>query len=335
MKTKLYLSFFTLLLTAITIAQTINFTDSNLKNALLAATATGNSAGTGTVTDCSPQNYITIDANGDGEIQQSEASVVTSLNIGGSSISNFTGIEYFTNLKCLIATNNPITTLNLATLTQLESLTVYNCQLTSINLTGLVSLKYLNCSLNQITNLDFSGLPNLQFVYCVNNLIGGLDFTANPSFEKLRCGYNPNLTSLKIKNGKMQLFPNSSYCLFDGNPNLHYICADAAEIPILQSFQATCAVNNTCVINSACALGVEGFNEREVSVFPNPVQNQLSISNEEAMQYELFTILGAKIQVGSLAIHGQVDCSGLAKGLYLLKLNKHNGESKVVKVVKE
>jgi Secretion system C-terminal sorting domain len=175
----------------------------------------------------------------------------------------------------------------------------------------------------------------LQFVYCVNNLIGGLDFTANPSFEKLRCGYNPNLTSLKIKNGKMQLFPNSSYCLFDGNPNLHYICADAAEIPILQSFQATCAVNNTCVINSACALGVEGFNEREVSVFPNPVQNQLSISNEEAMQYELFTILGAKIQVGSLAIHGQVDCSGLAKGLYLLKLNKHNGESKVVKVVKE
>jgi hypothetical protein len=70
-------------------------------------------------------------------------------------------------------------------------------------------------------------------------------------------------------------------------------------------------------------------------VYPNPVQNQLSITNEEAMQYELFTILGAKIQAGSLAVRGQVDCSSLAKGLYLLKLNKDNGESKVVKVVKD
>jgi uncharacterized delta-60 repeat protein len=82
-------------------------------------------------------------------------------------------------------------------------------------------------------------------------------------------------------------------------------------------------------------LGTEGFGINEVGVFPNPVQNQLSISNEEAMQYELFTILGAKIQAGSLAVHGQVDCSSLAKGLYLLKLNKDNGESKVVKVVKD
>lgn len=82
-------------------------------------------------------------------------------------------------------------------------------------------------------------------------------------------------------------------------------------------------------------LEAEGFNKSEVGVYPNPVQNQLSISNEEAMQYELFTVLGAKIQAGSLAVHGQVDCSSLAKGLYLLKLNKDNGESKVVRLVKE
>jgi len=69
--------------------------------------------------------------------------------------------------------------------------------------------------------------------------------------------------------------------------------------------------------------------------FPNPVQSKLSSTNEEAMQYELFTILGATIQAGSLAIHGQLDCSNLAKGMYLLKLNRDNGESKVVKVVKE
>jgi hypothetical protein len=61
------------------------------------------------------------------------------------------------------------------------------------------------------------------------------------------------------------------------------------------------------------------------------VQNQLSISNEEAMQYELFTVLGAKIQAGSLAVHGQVDCSGLSSGMYLLKLQNEKGDVKVVK----
>ena len=106
------------------------------------------------------------------------------------------------------------------------------------------------------------------------------------------------------------------------------VCGNTYNLATLLACSAVIRLNND-------VLGTEGFATNEVGVFPNPVQNQLSISNEEAMQYELFTILGAKIQAGSLAVHGQVDCSALAKGLYLLKLNKDNGESKVVKVVKD
>ena len=106
------------------------------------------------------------------------------------------------------------------------------------------------------------------------------------------------------------------------------VCGNTYNLATLLGCAAVIRLNND-------VLGTEGFATNEVGVFPNPVQDELTISNEETMQYELFTILGAKIQAGSLAVHGQVDCSSLAKGLYLLKLNKDNGESKVVKVVKD
>ncbi len=84
--------------------------------------------------------------------------------------------------------------------------------------------------------------------------------------------------------------------------------------------------------SSNCALGVETPVFKDLNVYPNPVQSQLYFDNEEAMQYELYNVLGKKIQSGSLAVHGQVDCSSLPSGMYLLKLQNEKGEIKVVKV---
>ena len=83
---------------------------------------------------------------------------------------------------------------------------------------------------------------------------------------------------------------------------------------------------------SNCALGVETPVFKDLNVYPNPTQSQLYIDNEEAMQYELYNVLGKKIQSGSLAVHGQLDCSSLSSGMYLLKLQNEKGEIKVVKV---
>jgi Leucine-rich repeat (LRR) protein len=333
-----------LLVNAVTIAQTINFTDINFKNALLSSNSTpGFIAGSGNISGnvwgmVVPENYIAIDANSDGEIQQSEALAVTFLQLPSYSISNFSGIEYFTNLKHLNIQNNPITSLSLSALTQLENLSVLSCQLTAINLTGLVSLKNFNCISNPITNIDFSGLPNLQLVTCISNLISSLDFTANPFFNQLDCRYNAPLTSVKIKNGTNQLFLNQGNCLFDGNPNLHYICADAAEIPILQNFQATCAVNNTCVIDSACALGVEEFNNREASVFPNPSTGlvYLDNTNNSFKTVQVYNSIGQLISTQTLGVAASVsiDLSGCSKGVYLLNFQGEKG-GKSCKVIKD
>ncbi|OWP86532.1 hypothetical protein BWK60_08385, partial [Flavobacterium covae] len=83
-------------------AQVINFPDANFKAILLSASPNN------TIAKDLTGNYFKIDANNDGEIQLSEASNVTSLNLssvsGGSSnnvdnINNIIGINTFENLK--------------------------------------------------------------------------------------------------------------------------------------------------------------------------------------------------------------------------------------------
>ena len=341
MKKYKYFTILLLVFSTFAYTQIINFADSNFKNALLAATSINNSVGTGAVVNGAPQNYIAIDANSDGEIQQSEALAVTFLSLGSYSIANMAGIEYFTNLKYINLANNPLTSLNLSALTQLETLIVAKCHLTAIDLTGLVSLRYFNCWMNQITTIDFSGLPNLKRVYCPNNFVSSLDFTNNPLFDDLECTYNPNLTSIKIKNGAIQTFLGDSYCLFDGNPNLHYICADAAEIPVLQSFQATCAVNNTCVIDSACVLGVEGFNVNEVgaAISPNPSTGLFNLSFLEPLKgkavIEVYNALGQKLfaEIIENKQEEELQLSNLPSGTYILKVSS-NGNIFSKKIIK-
>ncbi len=80
--------------------QIVNIPDANFKNALL--------------------NYNPpIDTNGDGEIQVSEAEVVSFLNVQNKNISDMTGIEAFINLISLTCTYNSITSLDVSQSTSL------------------------------------------------------------------------------------------------------------------------------------------------------------------------------------------------------------------------
>ncbi len=318
------LSFLFIMFYAVIKAQTINFPDTNFKARLL-MTGVG---GIGQIINYLPSGgFINIDSNGDGNIQVVEAQNLTSLYLSGASISNFSGIEHFTNLKFLVISVNPIISLDLSSLSQLEILFITNCSLNNLNFTGLTSLKELRCSGNQFTNLDFSGLTNLQFVICNNTQLNTLDFTNNLLFNKLICNFNTQLTSVKIKNGATQLFPDSNYCLFDGNPNLNYICADASEIPIIQAFQSTCSINQACVIDSACSsLGTEAVTKTGCSISPNPSNGLATISLNDSTDsirtVEIVDALGKSILMTiSIPSNNEVvDCTSFAKGIYLIKI---------------
>ena len=86
---------------------------------------------------------------------------------------------------------------------------------------------------------------------------------------------------------------------------------------------------------TTCTLGVDDFNTKKVNLYPNPVQNRLFINNEETQEYEIYSILGAKISNGTLGIGNSIDCSGLSSGVYLLNLTDGSGNVSVLKFVKE
>lgn len=182
-----------LIITFFGYAQTINFTDVNLKNVLLSANSTNGIAiiNWNTVN----QANVKIDINNDNEIQVSEAQVIDCLTLYNSNVTNLSGLEYFTNLKSLDCSGNQILTINIV----LPSLKYLLCQSTGISLLNLSvypELVGLNCQYNQISNLDFSGLSLLEFVGCGHNLLTNLDFSNNPKFFNLGCGYNPSLTNI-------------------------------------------------------------------------------------------------------------------------------------------
>lgn len=318
-------------------AQIINFPDANFKARLLQASPITNTVAYGS------NGYIKIDANNNGEIEQSEALMVTNLNVIGQNISNLEGLQYFTNLTVLGLDTNHVTSINLSSLTQLVSLNCHTNQLASLDLTGLIHLERLFCYNNQITSLDFSNLPNLKTVYCGNNQLTSLDFSHNPLFEELGCKNSPNLTSIKFKNNHQQLFGSQAIFLnecWTGCPNLNYICADAFEIPALQSYLSGCGITQAITIDSACPLlGNEGFEVKAFSVSPNPSNGLFEITLPTLLKnatLSVYNLMGQRVYSTSMA-DGEVyslDLSTLASGCYVLKIS--DGEQSYCKrILKE
>ncbi|WP_298518516.1 T9SS type A sorting domain-containing protein [uncultured Kordia sp.] len=217
-------------------AQIINIPDANFKNYLLTTNLVD--------TDDDEINDSTIDLNNDGEIQESEALLVTFMSATGRSISSLEGIEYFTNLEALYCSANPISTLsltqnvNLKTLAcsndfsnfsltavdvtqnvNLESLFLSgNDQLTTLDVTQNINLEYLHIYRCNFTSIDVTQNTQLKNFSCFRNGITSLDVTSNPNLEDLRCNNNL-LTSLDIsQNPNLQLLTASDNSITTINP---------------------------------------------------------------------------------------------------------------------
>lgn len=180
--------FFSLFIGIPLTAQTVNIPDANFKNALL-------------------NHNPTIDTNGDGDIQVSEAQgFYGSLYLFNKNISDLTGIEAFIHIGRLKCANNNLTTLDLSQHTLLEGLYCGNNQLTSLILSP--SLAYLSCGSNQLSTLDLSQSVFLKDIIVSNNQLTTLDISQNPDLVALLC-QNNQLVSLDIRNGN-----NSNIILF-------------------------------------------------------------------------------------------------------------------------
>jgi hypothetical protein len=237
-----------LIMSFATQAQIINFPDANFKAKLLSGSDSNNVASTDIPDNLdSISNFTFIDINNNGEIEESEAALITYLNVSNSNITNLLGIEYFTNLQILNCSANQLTHLNASTLSNLKKLNCSDNQLTNLNVTSLSSLNSLNCAVNQLTILNINELDNLKSLNCTLNQLNTLNVTELYYLKSLYCEEN-SLVTLFIKNNNL----NWDFLYFNNNPNLQYICCDVDDIPFVQQSVNTYGLNN-CVVNSYCS----------------------------------------------------------------------------------
>jgi uncharacterized repeat protein (TIGR01451 family) len=227
-----YSSIFLLFIVFSSTAQIVTIPDANFKNALINANC---------ATIGSDEELTDADSNNDGEIQESEALVVTSLRLYNQNISDLTGIESFSNLEGMDCSNNSLTTLNL---------------------NNFLSLGYLLCSNNNMTSLSLSNCFNLYRFDCDNNLMTSIDLSSTRVY-KVYIRNNPNLTYINLKNGfitdgyysfKTAAIPPPPPSDISGNSNLINVCCDDDETDYLINHgHFGSPIDPTINVNSYCS----------------------------------------------------------------------------------
>jgi hypothetical protein len=186
------------------IAQTpVSIPDANFKNYLLANTS--------------------INTNSDAEIQDTEAATVTRLWVNNKSISDFTGIEAFTQLTFFSCDSNTMTSLDLhanilldtlscahnnslagtfdaSTLTSMVRLYLpYNPLLKGFIQSTTPSIKWMDIGGTGITSLDISAQTNLEYldiVLCTS--MHSFNLSTNRKLRTLLIALNPQITALDV-----------------------------------------------------------------------------------------------------------------------------------------
>lgn len=283
---------FLLLFVSIASGQTVTIPDANFKAKLIA---------------------LGVDTNSDGNIQNTEASSVTSLNLYQSNISDLTGIESFTNLTQLNCSSNALTSLTLTTLTNLSTLycnsnllatldvsgltalstiECYGNQLTSINLSGLTGLSILKCNVNSLTSLNVSDCTALTYLDFSQNQISTINLASNSNLITL-AGNQNNLTSLNISNLSNL---RTLYCAFNQltslNVNtltqLRYLYCYDNQITSLNVSALTNLLDLRCHNNQITNFNVSTLINLDTLEFGDTTMNPVDVSSLVNLTYLAF-----------------------------------------------
>jgi uncharacterized repeat protein (TIGR01451 family) len=283
-------------------AQIINFPDANFKAKLLAADVTNNIARIPVYPAVNGEYLISVklDANSNGDIELSEAAVISVLNVPGSNIASLSGIENFSGLKTLNCSNNLLTSLFIGTTgsaysSQLNVDCSFN-QLTTVDFSTVNKPLFLYCNDNQITSFDFSQMEYAMILNCSNNPLPELDFggyqgiigltcsntpvttinlSGNFGCEFLTCNNNYNLTNLLLKDAvdvDADMGDMWSSFHFNNNPNLQYLCVsenrlNQAQLTLNSYGYINCAVSSYCDFSpGAPYYNVQGTNKLDINM---------------------------------------------------------------------
>ena len=283
------------------------------------------------------------------------------LDLNQNQLTEIDNISFSDNLFSLSFWGNQITEINTATLpTSLVELSCSNNPLTTLDVSPLVNLYLLAAGNCQLTSLEFgeSPLPSFGELYCSNNNLTELDISnlTNLSYQ-LDCSNN-QLTFLNLKNGALNIYEGEiydSYTNFGGNPDLNYICADDFEIENMDYTVdeggdiITVIVNGVeqmaydygytnATVSSDCTLITNEFINIELDIFPNPVQDILTIKTQDVIKaVSIYDISGRMINTVVLIGNQneiEINTSNLTQGTYFVKVKTERGVG-IEKLIKE
>jgi hypothetical protein len=237
-------------------------------------------------------------------------------------IASLTGLEAFSNLETFIIGYSGITTLNVSSNTMLKTLNCRSNSLTAIDLSTNLLLENLYIGndwdlgpFNNIFQLDLSNNPNIKFVE-VSNLAGGLDWinlkngNNNPDME-IQLGYSlpaPGNTNV--------------ICIEVDNQNL----ATSNQFPYSE-WNVRTGYNAFYNFSDNCTMSIATSNVEKLKVYPNPVSDVLYFTDAtgtEVSSVKLYDISGRQVKEYNGIVNNSVNVSGLAKGIYIVKIFSGN-----------
>ena len=224
-----------------------------------------------------------IDSNGlNGNILDTDAESVNTLNVNQKSISDLSGIEAFVNLKHLYAYSNHLTALNLSQNTFLEVLDIENNGLETLNISQNTLLKEIYVSNNLLQTLTVSHLPDLELLSCSLNNLSTLNISNNAELEVLWC-YSNNLNTLNVSNN------HELESLFCGDNNLNVLnISSNYDLRTL-----SCSENNLNNLSfSQCSdisyIDISNNNFSEIDLSANNGLKRLLCENNNLTELDLF-----------------------------------------------
>ena len=132
-----------------------------------------------------------------GRLTSSECNAVTEIDVSSQEIDDLRGVEYFTKLTKLTASQNLLTKLDVSQNTALTYLDCANNQLTKLDVTNNTKVIYLGINNNQLTDVDLSKNTALNYLDCFYNQLKELDLSNNKALGTVYCFKN-QLSSLNV-----------------------------------------------------------------------------------------------------------------------------------------
>ncbi|MEY4834524.1 MAG: hypothetical protein RI980_639 [Bacteroidota bacterium] len=249
-------------------------------------------------------------------INVNNLSQLTNLTLSG----NFTSLN-INDAEDLLFLNiqAPLNSLNLSNNTKLINISLSGTTFTSLNLSACLNLEIINISNSEMQTLNLGDIQHVRYLFVPHNKLTSLNANNLFNLDLVNC-QNNQLTNLFLENGTIEQEVN-----FTENPNLASICCDANEIVYIQNDCNILGYNSTVASCTSSA--------RQISMFPNPVKNQLHLSaGENIEKVEFFTSHGLLIMTSNDA-NNPIDMENIPAGMYFIKVYVGNdvSEMKVIK----